>query len=104
MDNFETQSIVSTSNTLKLEKGKTFVFVSGLGGMSVSDENPEASERPWWASGYNSTDGANFGALFCTFNENGVKNRAHCYFKDIDGRTPDDFYLESHLGGSALGP
>ena len=104
MDHFETQSIVSDSNRLKLEKGKTFVFVSGLGGKNVSDESHEAAERPWWAAVYNSTHDANFGALFCNFNENGVKNRAHCYFKDIDGRTPDNFYLESHLGGSALGP
>ena len=32
MDGFETQSIASTSSTLKIEKGKTFAFVSGLGG------------------------------------------------------------------------
>lgn len=33
-------------------------------------------------------------ALFCAFNENGVENRAHCYFKDISGKVADDFYLE----------
>ena len=91
MDNFETQSIVSESNTLKLEKGKSFVLVSGLGGRSIRGRYRRFAENPWWAALYNYTDGANFGALFCTFNELGVENRAHCYFKDIDGVIADEF-------------
>lgn len=94
MDNLKTQSIVSTSNTLKLEHGKTFVFVSGLGGRSVSGQDNELATNPWWASTYNSTHGASFGALFCEFNAGGVETRAHCYFKNIDGVIADDFFLE----------
>ena len=29
--------------------------------------------------------------MFCTLNENGVANRAHCYFKDIDDVIADEF-------------
>jgi hypothetical protein len=95
MDNLETQSIASTSTTLKLEAGKTFVFVSGLGGASVRGQDDHLAAKPWWGSVYNSTHGANSGALFCAFNDGGVATRAHCYFKDIDGTIVDDFLLET---------
>ena len=94
MDGFETQSIASTSTTLKIEEGKTFAFVSGLGGRSIRSQNNHRAAEPWWAAGYTYRQGANFGALFCTFNKDGVESRAHCYFKDIDGRIPDEFDLE----------
>jgi len=74
--------------------GETFVTVSGLAGVTITDQNDELASNPWWAALYNSTDGGDYGALFCTFNKNGVENRAHCYFKDISGRIADDFYLE----------
>ena len=77
-----------------LTKGKSFVFVSALGGRSIRGQDEGLAPNPWWAALYNSTHGADFGALFCTFNENGVENRAHCYFKDISGKVADDFYLE----------
>ena len=93
MDNFETQSIASTSNILSIEKGRTFVFVSGLGGQSIRGQDDELAANPWWAAVYTAAQGANFGALFCTFNENGVANKAHCYFKDIGGVIPDEFDL-----------
>lgn len=95
MDNFETQSIASTSNTLQIEKGKTFAFVSALGGDSIYTQNDELAANPWWAAVYTPTQDANYGALFCIFNENGIKIKAHCYFKDIDGRIPDEFYVIS---------
>jgi hypothetical protein len=97
MDNFATQSIASTATTLRLEKGKTFAFVSGLGGKSIRDQEEELAKNPWWASIYTSNQGANYGALFCIFNEKGVKNRARCYFKDIDGNVPDAFMLVSNV-------
>jgi hypothetical protein len=97
MDNFATQSIASTAATLRLEKGKTFVFVSGLGGKSIRDQHEELAQNPWWASIYTSNQGANYGALFCLFNENGVENRARCYFKDITGNVPDTFVLVSNV-------
>ena len=93
MDNIETQSIASTSSTLRIDKGKTFVFVSGRGGHSIRGQNDELAGNPWWAAVYTSKQGANYGALFCTFNKNGVQDSAHCYFKDIDGRVADEFFL-----------
>ena len=91
MDNFETQSIASTDNTLEIEKGKTFAFVSGLGSQSVRGQNNALAANPWWAAVYTSVQGANFGALFCTFNVDGDEGKAHCYFKDIDGVIADEF-------------
>ena len=91
MDNFETQSIASTSKVLQLEMGKTVAFVSGLGGRSVKLTFDAPTANPWWASVYTSAQGANFGALFCEFNKDGDENKAHCYFKDIDGVITDEF-------------
>jgi len=93
MDNFKNQSIASTSNILQIEKGRTFAFVSGLGGKSIRSQNDELAANDWWASVYTSNQNANYGALFCIFNENGIENKAHCYFKDIDGNIPDEFDL-----------
>ncbi len=96
MENFETQTIASTSNTLRIEKGKTFAFVSGLGGISFHREKDHLADNPWWAAIYTSNQGANYGALFCIFNENGVESKGHCYFKDIEGKIPDRFAIISH--------
>ena len=98
MDNFETQSVASTSNTLVIEEGKSFAFVSGLGGRGARDQELSGD---WWASIYTSTQGANDGALFCTFFANGDPNRASCYFEDVDGVVPDQFELVSAVTGPA---
>ena len=45
----------------------------------------------WWAAKYTEDQGANHGALFCTFNVDGDPNRAHCHFRDIGGNVPDRF-------------
>jgi predicted MPP superfamily phosphohydrolase len=97
MDNFETQSIASTSNTLVVEEGKSFVFVSALGGNST---RRQYRDDPWWASVYTRDQGANFGALFCDFFVDGKPDHASCYFKDIDGNVPDRFELISAVNVS----
>jgi len=98
----ENQTVASTSDTLILTKdlpdteedeGKTFVFVSGLSGSSIRDQEQSGA---WWASIYTSDQGANYGALFGTFNVNGVPNLAKFYFKDIDGAIPDSFVVISN--------
>ena len=88
MDDFETQSVASTSDTLVIEEGKTFAFVSGLGGKSIRRQRLDGR---WWASVFSSDQDADFGALFCEFLVDGAPDRAHCYFKDIDGDVPDRF-------------
>jgi hypothetical protein len=94
--NFKNQTIASNSSTLEIGPGRTFAFVSGLGGRSIRGQNNEVASKPWWASVYSATQGANYGALFCSFNVNGTENRAHCYFRDVDGNTPDEFWMISH--------
>jgi hypothetical protein len=92
MDDFAAQSVASTLNTLVIDEGQSFVFVSGLGGHSIRDQERDG---PWWASIYTKDQGANFGALFCEFFADGAPDRASCYFKDIDGNVPDRFELIS---------
>ncbi|MGH7492559.1 MAG: DUF7594 domain-containing protein [bacterium] len=102
----QNQTVASTSNTLVLAKdaagtsqdeGRTFVFVSGLGGQSIRDQELSGN---WWASIYTASQGANAGALFGVFNLNGQANRAHFYFKDIEGRIADEFEVVSNVTGS----
>ena len=88
MDGLESLSVASTSPTLRIEKGKSFAFVSGLGGKSIRGQDRDGR---WWAAVYTSDQGANHGALFCTFLVDGEPNRASCYFKDIDGKVADRF-------------
>jgi hypothetical protein len=94
LDSFQSLSIASTSSTLRVEKGKSFAFVSGLGGLSIRNQDQDSG---WWAAVYTSDRGANFGALFCTFFVDGEPNRASCYFKDIDGEVPDRFGIVSEI-------
>jgi len=100
LSNFAAQTVVPSENktVLKLTRGKngnSFAFVSGLGGMTLRFEDPYIAQLPYWGSIYTSTQDANFGVLFCVFNEHGVVNRAHCYFKNIDGKVVDEFIVLS---------
>ncbi len=97
MDSFETLSVASTSRTLRIEKGKSFALVSGLGGKSIRDQDRDGD---WWAAVYTSDQGANYGALFCTFFVDDEPNRASCYFKDIDGEVPDRFVIISDIAAN----
>jgi hypothetical protein len=92
LDDFEAQSVASDSDSLVIDEGASFAFVSGLGGHSIRDQEQGG---PWWAAIYTSDQGANFGALFCEFFADGEPDRATCYFKDIDGNVPDRFELIS---------
>jgi hypothetical protein len=97
------QTVASTSNTLSLTKGKSFAFVSGLGGHSVRAQSVGGS---WWASAYASTclageqycqPNAAPGALFGVFNVDGQPNKALFYFKDINGKVVDSFVVYSNV-------
>ncbi len=97
MSSFVNQTVASTASPLQLSPGQSFALVSGLGGNSI---RPQVLSGAWWASIYTSTQGANFGALFCTFGINDQPNHASCYFKDISGRIPDQFEVLSTAGGA----
>ena len=108
--------VASRENTLVLsrdnpatrrDEGRSFVFVSGLGGQSIRDQQrclPTTSPygcNGEWASIYASDQAANFGALFGTFNYDGDPFLARFYFKDIDGHVPDDFLVRAGAATSS---
>jgi len=96
MSSFEEQEVVNESTTLTIEKGRSFVVVSGIAGKSIRTQSDVLAANPWWASIYSATQDANHGALFCSFNTPSV-GTATCYFKDLDGNTPDEFTIESEI-------
>jgi hypothetical protein len=95
LSHFERKTIVSTSSTLRIRKGRTFAFVSGLGGKGIRKQRRGG---PWWAVIHTKDQGATHGALFCTFAKGGRSNKASCYFKDIDGNIVDSFTILNEGG------
>ncbi len=100
LSNFQDQVVASRSDTLVLsaddpttpaDEGRSFVFVSALGGRSIRDQELEGD---WWASIYTSDQQASHGALFGIFNYAGEEGLAKFYFKDINGVMPDEFYVK----------
>jgi hypothetical protein len=94
LSNIMNQTVASQSDTLVLTKGTTFVFVSGMGGQS---KYAQELSGDWWASIYTKNQGAGFGALFGTFNVNGIPNMATFYFKDLKGVVADSFVVVSQV-------
>ena len=92
--------------------GKSFVFVSGLGGNSVRDqERCLPSTYPYgcngeWARIYTSNQGATFGALFIVFRVSGDPNRAYGYFKNLNGQVIEEFDITvgDRPGGGPAAP
>jgi len=80
------------------DEGRSFAFVSGLGGRSIRDQ---AVTGPWFSSVYSADQGARYGALFCTFHVRGDPRLAHCWFEDVDGNVPDELFVAAPRGGSA---
>ncbi len=87
LSSIQNQTIASTSNLLAIERGKTFVVVSGLGGHPYRLDQTRSDD--YWASIYTEDQEARLGALFCDF---GVKE-ADCYFKNVDGGLVDQFQI-----------
>ncbi len=101
LSNVENQTVSSTANAFDIsdddpntpdDDGRTFVFVSGLGGQGIRDQERGG---PWWASEYTSDQGAKLGALFGKFHVNGDPREAHFYFKNVDGVIIDEFFVRS---------
>jgi len=95
----------SDQNNLVVAPGTTFVFVSGLGGTGVRDQNRCLPDTyPYgcngeWANIYSLNQDASPGALFCTFYADENPTKASCYFKDIAGNTPDTFSITNFPNG-----
>ena len=94
LSNIKWVMVASKSDTLEIAKGRTFVFVSGLGGRSIRSQ---LLEGDWWASIYTATQGARYGALFASFNIDGDPSLAHFYFKDVGGQIVDEFWVRSRV-------
>ncbi|KAJ3033410.1 hypothetical protein HDV00_006376 [Rhizophlyctis rosea] len=95
MSNFASQTIYSTSNNLVVTPGRTFAFVSGLGGNSIRSWDSTLAAKPWWAAKAASNNGVKYGALLCTFNINGNPKAASCTWKDTTGKVFDTFSITS---------
>jgi hypothetical protein len=98
------QEIASVSDDLVLradapgtpeDEGRSFVFVSGLGGNSIRDQEVFGD---WFASVYTSTQGARRGALFGVFHVDGDPRLARFTFKDVAGNVVDEFTVRSTAG------
>jgi hypothetical protein len=100
LSHMEMQTIASRGDTLRVTEGESFVFVSGLGGRTVRDQELSGD---WWASIYTSDQNASPGALFGVFNVDGRSDLAFFYFKDIRGNIADAFWVVSAVAGAEGG-
>lgn len=100
----------NTPNQLCLAPGKTFAFVSGLGGSSIrTQQRCLPTTYPYgcngeWAKIYTSDQGADYGALFIVFNYQGNPLKAHGYFKNIANQIVDEFDITAAGSGTTTPP
>ncbi|KAI9216648.1 hypothetical protein BC828DRAFT_393127 [Blastocladiella britannica] len=83
---------------LTIQPGRTFAFVSGLGGESVRSAYwPEIAQRPWLAAVATAdTPDVRAGAVLCEFGARGDPQRAECEFVDaVNGIVFDRFTITS---------
>jgi hypothetical protein len=88
---------------MDVSEGSTYVSVVGLGGRNIREyDSNEHDDDEWWASLYTTNHylkngevvddfDAKAGALFIVFNVDGDPNKAHAYFKNIDGEIIDEY-------------
>ncbi len=99
--------IPSNPDKLLVAPGKTFAFVSGLGGGSIRNQDrclpttyPYGCNKEW-AKIYTSDQNADYGVLFITFNVGGNANKATGYFKTISGQIIDHFEITNTSSGGS---
>ena len=95
MSRFEDpQEIVHKNRSMKVEPGRSFVFVSGLGGNSIRPALEERLKDPRWASFlYRGAPLEGFGALFFHIGFRGDPLEALAYFKTTAGDVVDLFHV-----------
>jgi hypothetical protein len=96
-------AVLGDPSRVEVGAGKTFVFVSGLGGKDIRDFHSEHEGSTWWASTYaenrllkngeeiESFDSEMYGVLFIDFHVDGDPYKAHAYFKTTSGEILDEF-------------
>ena len=98
------------TSTTSVDEGATFVFVSGIGGSSIRNQQRcLPTTYPYgcngeWAKIYATDQGANYGALFIVFNVDGNPNKAKGYLKNINGQIVEEFVINSEVGGPSQPP
>ncbi len=109
LTNMTSQTVDPSCNSptqLCVAPGKTFAFVSGLGGSSIrTQQRCLPATYPYgcngeWAKIYTSDQGATYGALFIVFNYQGDPYKAHGYFKNINNVIVDEFDISAGSGGA----
>jgi len=84
-------------NNICVGPGRSFVVVSGLGGLDIRDQQRcHPFEYPYgckeeWAFIYTNQQNAKHGTLFITFNVDNNPNKAHGEFITIHGEVVDSF-------------
>lgn len=101
----------------RVERGKSFAVVSGLGGASIRSQGRcTPTSYPYglepgcnniWASVYTSSQGARepngYGASFMVFNVDGDPSKAKGYFKNVSGQIIDQYTITT-TGSSGTNP
>lgn len=86
-------------NRLGVGPGSTFVFVSGIGGDSIREQDrclPSAYPygcKGVWGKIYTATQGAKYGALFIEFHVDGDPRKARGQFVNVYDEVIDDFTI-----------
>ncbi len=93
LSSMQNQVVASRSGPLRIRPGRTFAFVSGLGGSP--EIRPQYRFGDWWAKVYTATQGAVPGALFATFHVDDNPRKARFYFKNIHNAVIDSFEVFS---------
>lgn len=95
----------SVSSSYDLRKGKTMIFVNGVGGRGLYSGNDEYRRNGWWDVAYTgtSTPRAEHGGVICTFETNGHGNCK--YIAGYSRKVLDnvDFSVSVENGGSSGG-
>lgn len=109
LSSFTNQTIASnctSSTSLCVGPTRSWLAVVGTGGIGLRDQvrcAPTASTPPYpslntsdascpiWASIYTNNQGAQYGALFVTFNVDGNPRKGNVYFKNVSGQVIDSF-------------
>lgn len=96
MSRFEDpQQVVHRNRTMRVEPGRSFAFVSGLGGNSIRPATKKRLLDPWWAAHLSrGSPKAGFGALFFHIGFRGDPWEALAYFKTTKGDVIDLFHVQ----------
>jgi predicted phosphodiesterase len=94
-------NLIRVAKETENQNGSTFVFVSGIAGQSIQDqERCKPITYPYgcnneWAKIYTSDQNASPGALFITFHIDDDPTKAYGYFKNIHNEIIDEFIIYS---------